>query len=43
MTRAKREFEQFVSRILRVPKEEIDAAREKELKEKRKARKRKEG
>jgi hypothetical protein len=35
------EFKKFVSRILRVPKEEIDAAREKELKEKRKARKRK--
>ena len=41
MPRAKREFEQFVSRILRVPKEEIDAAREKELKAKRKARERK--
>ena len=35
----KAEFEQFVSRILRVPKEEIDAAREKELEEKRKKRK----
>ena len=43
MTRAKKDFEQFVSRILRVPKEEIDAAREKELKAKRKARKSKKG
>jgi hypothetical protein len=39
MTRAKKDFEQFVSRILRVPKEEIDVARKKELEEKRKKRK----
>ena len=41
MARAKAEFEQFVSRILRVPKAEVDAAREKELKAKRGTAKRK--
>jgi hypothetical protein len=33
------EFKNFVSRILRIPKSEIDAAREKEIRAKRQARK----